>query len=463
MRHRKAAALAAVLVLVLAACGRSDSNKEASSSSSGTGSSSSTSGGNNDLTAVANGGFGDIKNVCSPAPSGTTLTASDKGVTATDIHVGTITDKGFTGRAGLNKEMYDTAVAFSKWCNEHGGIAGRKLVIDDRDAKLTDYNGVILASCDADFSLVGGGAVFDDADNGGRVACGLPNIAGYVVTPKARVADLQVQPFPNPVYKMNVGGLKAANTISPDALKTSSVLTAQLPATVVVRDATVEAIQQLGGTVVDQPIYNANGESNWSPFVLGLKQNNVKFMHMVGEPENLALMEKAMKTEGYYPDAIIETANHYDKKLTEGGGDAIKNTWVGMGYIPFELASTNKATQDYLDVMKQYNPDGKVAELGAQTFSAYLLFAQAATECGANLTRTCMLDNAKKIKSWTGGGLHAETNPGDNVPSPCFLLVKASASGFEYDEAMTKPNQGKYNCSPDNIIDLKNDYGVPKS
>jgi len=41
--------------------------------------------------------------------------------------------------------------------------------------------------------------------------------------------------------------------------------------------------------------------------------------------------------------------------------------------------------------------------------------------------------------------------------------LKASASGFEYDADFTKPNQGKYNCSPDNIVELKNDYGVPRS
>ena len=81
---------------------------------------------------------------------------------------------------------------------------------------------MIIKSCEEDFALVGGGAVFDDADNGGRVACGLPNIAGYVVSPKARVAELQVQPFPNPVYKLNAGPLKAANIISPGALNTSS-------------------------------------------------------------------------------------------------------------------------------------------------------------------------------------------------------------------------------------------------
>ena len=97
--------------------------------------------------------------------------------------VGTITDKGFASRPGLNEEMYDAAVAFAAWCNEHGGINGRELVVADRDAALIDYNDRIIESCDEDFALVGGGAVLDDADNGGRVACGLPNIAGYVVSP----------------------------------------------------------------------------------------------------------------------------------------------------------------------------------------------------------------------------------------------------------------------------------------
>jgi ABC-type branched-subunit amino acid transport system substrate-binding protein len=246
-------------------------------------------------------------------------------------------------------------------------------------------------------------------------------------------------------------------------LSASSVLTGALPSTIIVRDATVEAIGLLGGKVVDKPEYNILGESNWAPFVLGLKNNNVKFMHMVGEPENLALLEKAMQTDGYYPDVIIETPNHYDKRLTDNGGAAIKNTWVSLAFMPFELANENKATKDYIDLMQQFNPDGKVASLGAQAMSSFLLFAKAATDCGANLTRTCLMDKAKAVTTWTGGGLHAETNPGGNVGAVCFLLVKASASGFTYDEAATKPNKGRYNCDTKNLLDLKNDYGVPRS
>src|SRR5205823_690176 len=220
-------------------------------------------------------------------------------------------------------------------------------------------------ACDTDFALVGGGAVFDDADNGGREACGLPNIPGYVVTPKARVGKLQVQPLPNPVYTFAAGAFDAMERIAPGSTKATSVMTGSLQTTIIVRDATVETLTIKGGAAVDQSVYSPAGEDNWSPFVTtGLKDKNAKALLYVGEPMNLALFEKAMATEGYYPDVIMETPNHYDHVLTDTGGTAIKNTYVSTAFVPFEKASENKATQDYLDLMKQYNPDGKVASLG---------------------------------------------------------------------------------------------------
>jgi len=251
--------------------------------------------------------------------------------------------------------------------------------------------------------------------------------------------------------------------IAPGSTKATSVMTGDLQTTITVRDATVEALTIHGGTVVDQSVYSAGGEDNWSPFVTSaLKDKNAKALIYVGEPMNLALFEKAMATEGYYPDVIMQTPNHYDKVLTDTGGDAIKNTYVSTAFVPFEKAADNKATQDYLDLMKQYNPDGKVASLGVQSVSALLLFAQSATECGSNLTRECLLEKAKSVTSWTGGGLHGESNPGGNLPAKCYVIMKASASGFEYDEKATAPNEGLFNCSDDNVIELKNDYGVPR-
>ena len=133
--------------------------------------------------------------------------ATAPGVTDDTITVGTITDKGGVVQ-GLNEEMYDTAVAFTEWCNEHGGILGRELVLSDVDAKLFDYEPAMTDACGRDFALVGGGAVFDEDPNDVRVGCNLPNIAGYVVSARGRTADLQVQPIPNSIYDVAHGSLQ---------------------------------------------------------------------------------------------------------------------------------------------------------------------------------------------------------------------------------------------------------------
>src|SRR5690348_5654531 len=59
-----------------------------------------------------------------------------------------------------------------------------------------------------------------------------------------------------------------------------------------------------------------------------------------------------------------------------------------------------------------------------QATSAFLLWAQAAKECGSTLTRQCMINNLSKVDSWTAGGLNAPTDPAANLPSSCGLLLK---------------------------------------
>ena len=123
------------------------------------------------------GAFGDLGVLCQEAPEGETLAAgTDPGVTADSIQVSTFSDPGFPGRLGLNQEMFDTAEAFTNWCNEHGGINGRQIVLKLRDAKLTEFQQRVIEACDeGDFMSVGGGAVFDDTGQTDRLACGAPD------------------------------------------------------------------------------------------------------------------------------------------------------------------------------------------------------------------------------------------------------------------------------------------------
>ncbi len=462
-------ALLAVLVLATGACSRSNNSTASSNSSSNSSSAAASSSSSASATGFAvqpssgpteldQGGFGDLTDVCK---AGDAKGATDVGVSDAEIHIGVVSDKGAQVRPGLNREMYDAGVAFAKWCNEHGGILGRKLVVDDRDAKLFSYTEAVNAACGTDLALVGGGAALDD-DNGARVRCGLVNIAGFVVSPSARVAKVQVQPLPNPVYTFLAGPYRALDKAVPGALQNFGILTGGLPSTRIVRDGDVEAVENLGGKVVYSVEYNAAGEQNWQPFAEEMKSKGVKMFDFVGEPENLTNLQKAMNTIGYYPDVTVLTTNFYDSKYAKEGGATAKNTWVRSSFTPFELASTNKATQAYIDMMFRYNKDGKIASLGEQSMSSWLLFAKAATACGSTLTRACLLAKASAVTSWTGGGLHAATDPATSTPAQCFVLLKLENGAFAVDKAATAANQGIFNCGADNLMTLKKDYGVPR-
>jgi hypothetical protein len=438
-----------LLLLVTSACARDDDAENGGDDTST--STTADSGGGDDATALDAGGFGDLEAVCQDGDaSGATAT----GVTDTEIHLGTLTDKGFTGAPGLNKEMYDAAVAFTSWCNDHGGILGRTLVVDDLDVALTQYEARITEACEKDFALVGGGAVFDEDPNGVRVACGLANIAGYVVSAPARNAELQVQPVPNPLERVNIGRYIAAARDFPEGMKKYGIMSANLPAVTLVRDQMLQAAASVGFEVAYQLEYAPAGETGWANFVADMQAKDIKILEYVGQPADLAQLNRAMDTAGWHPDVVLLSGNFYDANYAAEAGAVAGNTYIQVQNHPFEEAADNKATQDYLDLMEQYNPDGKVALLGAQGISSWLLFARAATECGSELTAQCLLEKAGAMSDWTGGGLHAPQTPGNTEPSTCWLALSLTADGFQRNEDATQPNEGVFNCDPANVLEI---------
>ena len=448
MKHTRArATLLAVLLVASAACSR-DSGTTTEGSTTTTGEAP----GSDDPTALDNGGFGDLEAVCQDGDaSGATAT----GVTDTEIRIGTVTDKGGPV-SGLNEEMYDTAVAFAAWCNEHGGILGREIVVDDVDAKLFEYEAAITTACERDFAIVGGGAVFDEDPNDVRVGCGMPNVAGYVVSERGRTADLQVQPIPNPVDEVSAGRYRAAAAAYPDGVTKYGIMSANIPSVLLVRDQLLEVAEATGFTVAYQADYAPTGETGWDNFAKEIKDKGIKILEYVGQPADLAILDQSFRTAGYYPDVILLSTNFYDSNYAEEAGSIAGNVFIQSGYHPFELAGDNKATQDFLDLMERYNPSGKVAQLGTQGLSAWLLFARAATACGSELTAECLIEEAGAITDWTGGGLHAAQTPGNATAGGCFLLMGLDADGFFYNEEATAPTDGDglYNCDPENVYEL---------
>jgi len=303
---------------------------------------------------------------------------------------------------------------------------------------------------------------FDSQDNGARVACGLVNIPGYAVTPQARVADLQVQPVPNPVYAISSAGYRWLGGKFPDA-KRYGILWVNLDGPSTVHAQLVEMVKKLGYDVVFDEQYKPIGETGWRSFVQKMRQKGVQAFEMVGEPENLVALQQAMQTEDWYPTFTHLQPNFLDAKFAEEGGSSVsKATYMRSAFPPFAMAKDVPAVGDYLELMKRYNPKGKTAFLGMQGLSGFLLLATAAKDCGADLSRACVLEKAAALKDWTAGGLHSPQQPGNAVAPECNLAIQVVKGGFRYDKKLTDPNQGIYNCDPDNVIQLTDDYGVPK-
>ena len=465
MRRRgHAIALLSTLTLVLAsaACTRSDSETETGAAAPSAPTEAGGGGGGGGQPSGSGldaGGFGELEAVCGEGAGGG---AEETGLTADEIRLGTVTDKGSAERPGLTQEMYDTAVAFAAWCNEHGGIQGREVVIDDLDAALFNHGQRMTEACQQDFALVGGGAVFDSQGLQDRLDCGLPNFPGYVVTPQASVAAQQVQAIPNPVYEFQSASYRWLREADPDADK-FGLLWVNLDGPATVHDQVVETVEELGYEVVYDEQYRPLGETGWRGFVQQMRDAGVETFEIIGEPENMVTLQGAMQTEGWYPDYTLLQPNYIDQTYADEGAATVSETTYARSPFPtFEMADEVPAMQDYLDLMERYNPEGRVAFLGAQAMSSLLLFATAANECGAELSRACVLERAAQVEDWTAGGLHAPQTPGNVEATECSLMVHVTPDGFQYDEEMTRPTDGLYNCDPENVIELQGDYGVPQ-
>jgi hypothetical protein len=156
--------------------------------------------------------------------------------------------------------------------------------------------------------------------------------------------------------------------------------------------------------------------------------------------------------------------------VQSAGAENAAGSLIRSVFHPFEEADEWPAVQQYVDIVNAEVPDGKVALLGMQSFSAWLLFATAAKSCGeANggvLTRGCVLEAADAVDGWTAGGLHAPMDPGPQGGSSptCGLLMTVTEEGtFEraYPEIGGEDDDGDgFQCDETAVVDVPGNAGI---
>ncbi|MER5183392.1 ABC transporter substrate-binding protein [Streptomyces sp. NPDC002896] len=439
--------LVGVLILLLAGCSmRSTSNDDAPSASEAAES----------LSGTDSGDFGTLKDVCGP---GTPKSATAQGVTDKEIKVGVFTDVGFSKKS----EYVDAAKVFTSWCNDAGGINGRKLVPVTRDTRLYEVRARMLEACREDFALVGGGAALDGTGVEDRLKCLLPEFPAQSSMRQSLGSDLQVLASGPAVGYSRYTGLYTwlLEEAFPSSAGSVGIITGDSPVTKNLAAMDKETLTAMGGKVVYSDLYPAQGVSDWTPYAQSIKKKHVKGLVFLGDFTSLAKLEQALTAIGYAPDWIDSTNNAYNPAFLKLAGPALgtqKNFTELFGTYPREEAADNPATQKVIDLFKKYASGAEITLPVLRAFSAWLLFATAARDCD-QLTRACVYENAARHTDWTGGGLQAPVDLTKvDDPPECYVVMQSTAKGWE--PADIKPDHGAYRCDAP-AYKFKGDYGEP--
>ena len=451
---RGAGVAVVVLCLAAAGCGARDGDGEDAAGADEATTTTDAAAATTTTEVTGPGDFGSMEGLCGP---GDASGATARGVTDTEIHIGTMGDPTNTVLPGIGQEAFDIGDAFVEWCNEAGGILGREIVLAKRDAKLFEVGARMIEACQSDFMLVGAANPLDEAGVDARLGCGLAQIPAYVVSAKAAQADAQVV-INSSIPQVMVGHFRAIAALHPDAFQAVSFISVDGGGLDSFAARQRDAMATLGYKTVDFQLAPITGVDNWRPYSLNAAGNGARAV--VTLSPDISAFVRSMTDVGWKPDVMpLGVQNYSEGTLELAREGSLPKTYVSLTYWPFEAADENPTLQQAIELIESAG-DIEPSFAHLQSLSAWLLWAEAAKACGSQLTGECVIEEAGSKTDWTGGGIIApvDTSVGPGRISECFTLVEATADGFVLVPEVTKPNRDIFNCDPSNVVEVSDTH-----
>jgi ABC-type branched-subunit amino acid transport system substrate-binding protein len=367
-----------------------------------------------------------------------TKTASDKGVTASEIRLAAIADLSGV-QTGLFKSAAEGMQAFGAYVNYAGGICGRsvKVVVRDTRTNSGGNDSATKDSCSEDFAIVGSMSAFDSGGYDAGNACGIPAIPS--ISTNAWKPDQIFPPNYFPAYPNRpdhiIDTASYVNQVAPDVKSGAAIMWLAQSVTRTNAGAREAAYKQLGFEFV----YKREAQvvdPNYASYVSQMKGNDppVKYLTFVGNYQSAENLLQAMDQQSWHPDFIDFDSVVYSPVFLEdlkGKGISTTNLYWFVNTGLFEEASGNAEMTLYVDWLKRIAPNSKPDYFGLYAWSAGRLFQDVATAVGPNLTRKAFLAQLAKVASWDGHGLHAPHALAQKLSSPCFLYGKIENYQFK--------------------------------
>lgn len=405
--------------------------------------------------------------------------STDIGVSPTEIKIAVVADVDTPLSPGLFQGVVDGFNGFAKYINANGGLAGRKVVVDFHDSKLSgsESRNAMITSCTNDFAVVSAALFLANVDDveackdSTGAATGLPDLATlytslaqqcskttYAVNPPAIVCSTATQ-HPQ-TYQANIGRANYYKKKFGKGLHGIFIDSADLKSA---RDA--QFVGQ-GGIFDDQVGIKLDGEfplggsvpqSSYTPVVQAIKQNGSTLAQCGNPPGCTIKLRKEAKLQGVNSVKIWDcNTTCYDPIFIPQGGADVEGEYVQIGFLPFEEAKANPMLANFL----KYVGKDKANGYSVIAFATGLMLRDAVasvvkTAGNDGLTRKALFTALGGIHKFDADGMYGSTvDLAAKKISDCYVLMQVK-NGKYVRVFPTKP--GTFDCNPKNAIQRKLD------
>ena len=403
-------------------------------------------------------------------------TASEVGVTATEIRIGVVADNDNPFVPGIFKGAADAVQGAAKYINANGGIAGRKLVVDVYDSKLNanETRNSFIAACEKDFALVGTTALFvtqvDDMvnckDSKGQ-ATGIPDIGGLITSLTEACSPQTFSPNAPQVQCDTVGqdpvtyqgtmgpfkyivdqrkgdahGALLVSNDTPDARRSG------LANMLMVKKAGVKPDAEVS-------LSSRDPQSAFTPVVQDMKSHNSNFSYLAMSLNSAIELRQEAALQGIPNDQAtwLCPSTCYDHQAMADAGSAMNGENVFLTFLPFEEVKNNKMLANYV----KYTGKDKIDGFGVSGWAAAILFQQALEGAvkskGVNgVTRANLFTALRATGQFNAGGMVSGADIGTKTGSPCYLLLEYNNGKFT---RVHPTKKGTFDCTKSNYTTAK--------
>lgn len=350
------------------------------------------------------------------------------GLSSATVTVGNVASLSGPIPGAFSGALYGVQAYFA-YVNSHGGVNGRRLLVDSADDTFTCQGSTTATQSLVGhvFAFVGDFSLYDGCQ--AQVLShhkATPDVS-YALSPEAKSLPSLYSPQPSPPGSQT-GPFKYLITTHPKDTKVGALATSTGSSAYSMRQQ-LAAMKSVGYKVLYTNALPLT-QSNYTPDILRMRNAGVNVVNITDLTFPGSFLSEA-QLQGWHPLVIDPTLYSYSELAVAGPG-------ANGAYMPLLEAmflgqdrAHNPAVGTFLTWLGKTHPGFKADLFTFYGWISAELFADALKSAGKNPTQAGVLNALKANHSYTASGLVPSTDVGKKKPPVCYLIAQVQGSTWK--------------------------------